>query len=128
MPDDNNPDNLLKQLFGDVIFEYTDSQAIADGILIPFVAGDRDTGHRITTNAYNTLKEYYREKRYHDYTEQQFYTFFFAELIPLIPSALGEYDRRRNPQNRLRLPRHETQRGGALVHPERSRRHNDDAA
>ena len=90
---DDSSDDLLHQLFGDVIFEYPDYQAIEDGILIPFVAGDRDTGHRITANAYGQLKEHYREKGHKDYTEQQFYRFFFAELIPLIPSALGEYDR-----------------------------------
>lgn len=91
MPGNGNPDDLLKQLFGDVVFSYTDAQAIEDGILIPFVANGRDTRHRITNNAYTELKEYYRGKGYSDYDEKQFYYFFFNELLPLVPASFREW-------------------------------------
>lgn len=92
MPDDN-PDDLLKNLFGPVIYEYTDAQAIEDGVLIPFVAGSKDTGHRITSNAWHELKEHYRANGYQDYTDRQFYDFFFAELLPLVPEAYRQWER-----------------------------------
>ncbi len=50
-------DDLMHELFGDVIFSYTDGQAIEDGVLIPFIAGETDTRHRITRNAWNDLGE-----------------------------------------------------------------------
>ena len=43
-----------------LIFRYTDTDAIRDGVLIPFVVNQRDTRHRITGNAFGTLKEYHR--------------------------------------------------------------------
>lgn len=64
-------DDLLCELFGDVIFCYTDDQAIADGVLIPFVVAERDTGQRIATNAWHELKEHYRKKGYEKYIDAQ---------------------------------------------------------
>ena len=93
MAEGDNADDLIKQLFGEVVFEYTDAQAIEDGILIPFVADKRDTARRITRNAYDGLKGHYRANGYAEYTEPQFYRFFFAELLPLVPAAHQEYDR-----------------------------------
>ena len=45
-----------------LIFRYTDTDtdAIRDGVLIPFVVNQRDTRHRITGNAFGALKEYHR--------------------------------------------------------------------
>jgi hypothetical protein len=87
-------EDRLRALFGDNIYEYPDSQAIEDGILIPYITKNRDTGHRITTNAFTTLQEHHRANGYADYTDAQFYRFFFAELLPLVPEAHREYNRR----------------------------------
>ena len=82
--------DFLHELFGDVIYSYPDSQAIADGILIPFVVKGRDTHHRITANAYEGLKEHYAPS-YTRYEDADFYRFFFAELLPLLPEAYRRY-------------------------------------
>ncbi len=68
-------------------------QAIEDGVLVPFVAGRRDTGHRITRTAWEELKEHYRSRGYSGYSDRQFHDFFFAELLPLAPFASREYQR-----------------------------------
>lgn len=41
-----------------------DADAIADGVLIPFVVGQHDTLHRITSNAFNELSDYHRGRSY----------------------------------------------------------------
>ena len=86
MPDDDALENRQKKLFGEtVIIRYTDQDAIDDGVLIPFVAGRRDTLHRVTSNAFNELTDYHRQRSYSDYEGEQFYRFFFNELLPLVP-------------------------------------------
>ena len=72
----------LQQDFGGVVFEYRDDQAIADGVLIPLMANKRDTDHRMTSNAFETLKGHHRQRGYANYGDAEFYKFFFAEMIP----------------------------------------------
>lgn len=84
-------EDSVRELFGEPIFEYTDEQAVADGVLIPFVVGNRDTRHRITGNAFRTLKEYYSARGYARYRDEQFGEFFLRELLPLVPEALHVY-------------------------------------
>jgi hypothetical protein len=91
LSDEKNSDNLLKELFGEVVSSYTDEQAVEDGTLVPFVARGKDTGHRITSNAYRELKGYYLGHGYEGYGEAEFYRFFFAELLPLVPAARLKY-------------------------------------
>ena len=98
MPDDNSLNEFLKSFYGEPIFSYTDQDAVADGILIPFVAGEKDTLHRITSNAFNELSEYHREKNYPDYEAKEFYRFFFAELLFTILCALDT-----SPENTRRV-------------------------
>ena len=88
--DENDPGDFLKELFGEVIFSYTDADAIADGVLIPFLSAGKDTGHRITNNAYTELKEHYAPQ-YPEYKDADFYKFFFNELLPLVPEAFRVY-------------------------------------
>lgn len=93
MPDEKNPDDFLSELFGDVVFSYTDADAIADGVLIPFLTPQGgDTRHRITSNAYHALKEHYAPQ-YPEYQDADFYRFFFNELLPLVPEAFRVYKR-----------------------------------
>ena len=54
---------------------------------MPFVARGRDTGHRLTSNAWRELKQYYREHGYPEYGDREFYGFFYAELLPLVGEA-----------------------------------------
>lgn len=89
--DQSNPQDLLRELFGEPIYEYGDDQAVADGILVPFVAGRKDTGHRISRNAFETLKRHYRGEGYEKYSDLEFHNFFLAELLPLAPFAVREY-------------------------------------
>ncbi len=77
----------------DLVFSYTDSQAVEDGVLIPFVAPSGDTKHRVTRNAWGDLIQHYRTKGYEDYDDAQFYRFFFAEMLPLAPFAKREYEK-----------------------------------
>ena len=92
----DNSDDLLHELFGEAVFEYPDSQAVEDGVLIPFLTPQgKDTGHRITNNAYTELKEHYRGKGYADYTEKQFHDFFFNEMLCLVPAAYMEWNQNR---------------------------------
>ena len=81
----------LEDLFGGEIYRYTDDQAIDDGILVPFKVESKDTRHRITRNALDTLASYYRNHGYAAYQERDFTRFFFAELLPLIPHAHETY-------------------------------------
>ena len=92
MPDDDSLEKRLKGLFGEVVFRYGDSEAIADGVLIPFVVGKRDTLHRITSNAFNELSDYYRQRGYPQYETTEFYHFFFLEVLPLVPEAHRVWD------------------------------------
>lgn len=92
MSDDKPPKDLLNELFGNVIFSYSDGQAIEDGVLVPFVAGGRDTRHRVTRNAYEALKAHYAPQ-YPAYKDRDFYRFFFNELLPLAPFAIRQYER-----------------------------------
>jgi hypothetical protein len=93
--EDDNPTNPEKELFGNVIFSYTDGEAVADGVILPFILKGKDTGMRITSAAYEELKEHYRAKGYADYSEDQFKKFFFAEICALIPTAVREWGRGR---------------------------------
>lgn len=94
MPDDDSLENRLKGLFGEVVFRYGDAEAIEDGVLIPFVVGKRDTLHRITSNAFNELSDYHRLRSYREYEAQDFYRFYFLELLPLVPEAHRVWDNR----------------------------------
>lgn len=88
---DDDKDDMLQELFGEVvIFSYTDEQAVADGVLIPFMVGDKDTRHRITSNAHHELKEHYQAQGY-DYDDARYLGFFFHELLALVPLAVKEY-------------------------------------
>ncbi|MBI4446880.1 MAG: hypothetical protein HY645_13365 [Acidobacteria bacterium] len=80
----------MKELFGDVIYEYTDEQAVADGVLIPFIVNEKDTHHRITSNAYHELTEHYEQQGY-EYDDARYLGFFLHELLPLAPAAVREY-------------------------------------
>ena len=83
----------VRELFGDVVFSYTDEQAIDDGVLNPFLTPQsRDTRHRITANAYHELTEHHRPV-YPNYTEQDFMRFYLAELLPLAPEAFRVYEK-----------------------------------
>jgi hypothetical protein len=75
------------------IYSYGDEQAVDDGVLVPFKANDRDTGHRITSNAYEALKDHYSKKGYEDYDDPLFIQFFFCELLPLVKEAVKEYEK-----------------------------------
>ena len=91
LSDEKHNDDVLNELFGEAISSYTDEQAVGDGTLVPFVAGGKDTGHRITSNAYEELKRYYLGRGYENYKEAELYRFFFAELLPLVPAARLKY-------------------------------------
>jgi len=84
-----NEDELFSE--ADVVFRYTDEQAIEDGVLIPFIAGGRDTGHRITGNLYHDLKAHYKE---YNYDDPEYLKFFLNELLPLVPYAIKEWDQK----------------------------------
>lgn len=80
-------DDFLRELYGTAISVYSDAQAIEDDILIPFITTKRDTGHRVTTNAWNALIEYHAD-RCRNYGDAEFYRFLFAELLPIAPYAI----------------------------------------
>ena len=82
----------LEHLFAKPISTYTDEQAVHDGVLIPFITRERDTGHRITSAAWEDLTAYHRNHGYPEYQDEQFYRFFFAELLPLVPAAREGWD------------------------------------
>jgi hypothetical protein len=82
----------LEHLFGKPISTYTDDMAVQDGILIPFIDRDRDTGDRMTASAWHDLTEYHRAHGYPDYADEQFYRFFYAELQPLVAPARHAWD------------------------------------
>lgn len=90
---DDDLEERLRETFGETIFSYTDEQAVDDGMLVPFCTSRGDTGHRITRNAYATLREHHRNG-YPAYSDAEFLRFFFAELLPLIPTARTVYGRR----------------------------------
>ncbi len=75
----------------DLVFSYTDEQAVDDGVLIPFIVGGRDTGHRITTNLDHDLKEHHKGYNYED---AEYLAFFFNELLPLVPYAVREWEKK----------------------------------
>jgi hypothetical protein len=77
----------LEDLFGKPLYEYTDDMAVRDGILIPFLTAKQDTGHRITSNAWQELTTYHREHGSPEHDDAAFYRFFFAELLPLVKAA-----------------------------------------
>lgn len=80
-------EQLRRELFGEVIFAYTDRAAVGDGVLIPFMVNGQDTRHRITGNAYDALKDYHGP-RCPGYEDKDYSGFFFNELLPLVPEAL----------------------------------------
>jgi hypothetical protein len=69
----------------------TDEQAVEDSVLVPFVAKGKDTGHRITRNAYEELKRYHLDRGCQTYEEAEFCRFFLTELLPLVPAARLRY-------------------------------------
>src|SRR5690348_1114649 len=81
----------LENLFGKPLYEYTDDMAVRDGMLIPFIVRERDTGHRITTNAWHDLTTHH-QPHYPAYQDNDFYRFFLAELLPLVDKAVHEWD------------------------------------
>jgi len=87
-------DNLFEKLFGPTISQYSDDDAVHDGVLIPFAVRTRDTGHRITRHAWDELTTYQKAHGYTDYTETQFHDFFLAELLPLVPRAHHDWNYR----------------------------------
>lgn len=89
--DGESLEDVLKELFGEPISTYTDAEAVADGVLIPLLAGRKDTGHRITRSAFDTLSDYYSRHGYASYKADDFYRFFFAELLPLVGAARNVY-------------------------------------
>jgi hypothetical protein len=83
-----DPLEWMRDVFGDAISTYSDNEAIEDGMLVPFVTSQgRDTGHRITYNAYTELTEHYKANGYGAYSDKQFHDFFLAELLPLVPEV-----------------------------------------
>lgn len=90
--DDRSLDDVLKEVFGEPISIYTDAQAVADGVLIPLLVGPQDTGHRITRSAFDELSDYYSAHGYPSYKTDDFYRFFFAELLPLVGAARAAYN------------------------------------
>lgn len=91
--DNEGPKDPIYEFFGEPIYSYGDEQAVEDGVLVPFRANDRDTGHRITSNAYEALKDHYSKKGYEDYDDPQFLQFFFCELLPLVKETVKEYEK-----------------------------------
>jgi hypothetical protein len=85
-------DNLFEKLFGPTIYMYSDDDAVREGVLVPFIDRDQDTGHRITQTAWNELTTYHSARRYPDYEDTAFYRFFYAELQPLVSAARHEWD------------------------------------
>lgn len=75
----------------DLVFSYTDEEAVDDGILIPFTTRRGDTGHRLTTNAYTELSQYHRQHGCADYDDAALLRFFFNELLPLVGTAHETY-------------------------------------
>jgi hypothetical protein len=88
---EDGADDLIRELFGDVIFTYTDLEATLDGILIPFLTKSGDTGHRITRNCWDHMTAYHKAHGYAEYNEKKFYDFYLAELLPIVPFALQAY-------------------------------------
>ena len=85
----NNVDDPFKD--AEVVFRYTDDQAVADGVLKRFETPQgHDTRHRITGNAYEELTRHHA-RAYADYGEPEFMRFFLAELLPLVPEAVRVY-------------------------------------
>lgn len=76
----------------ELVYSYTDEQAIEDGILKPFIANGRDTRHRVTGNAYETLTEHHRPA-YPEYDETAFMRFYLHELLPLAPEAVRVWEK-----------------------------------
>ena len=91
LSEEKNSDDLLNELFGEVISSYTDEQAIENGTLVPFVARGKDACHRITGSACGELKKYYFGHGYESYGDAEFYRFFFAELLSLVSAARLKY-------------------------------------
>ena len=118
----------LREVFGEPIYEYTDGQAVADGILMPFIVKQKDTGHRITRNALAALKDHYSERGYRNYSDGQFYRFF--SLPSCYPWRLRQAGVRtwRHAQNRLRFQGHESGSRGSVVPAERNQGCDLDAA
>ena len=91
--DNEEPEDPIYEFFGEPIYSYGDEQAVEDGVLVPFKANDRDTGHRITSSANEALKDHCSKKGYEDYGDPQFLQFFFCELLPLVKEAVKEYEK-----------------------------------
>ncbi len=78
----------MSEYFGDVIDSYGDDEAVDDGVLVALMSPRGDTRHRITSNAWHSLVEHYRQKGYEDYSDEEFKRFFLAELLPLASFAV----------------------------------------
>jgi len=73
----------------DLIYSYTDQQAIEDGIIHPFFTkeGKAISGHRVTNNALESIKKKYNKN------DGEALEFIFCELLPLIPYAFKKYNK-----------------------------------
>ena len=91
MSEDDSLDDKLEKFWGEPVYSYTDQDAVNDGVLVPFIAGKRDTLHQITSNAFNELSVYHRNNMYPNYDDAEFYRFFFYELLPLVGEARRVY-------------------------------------
>lgn len=76
--------------WGEVIHQYTDLDAIRDGLIVPFVVNGKDTGHRITTNAVTELMEHYGKEGSEE--GEGFIAFILCELLPLVPFAVRKWE------------------------------------
>ena len=80
----------------ETIYEYADKQAVEDGVIMPFIM-KTNTGlkeipsDRITANAFNSLVEHYKGKGYAEYSEVDFLSFFFNEMLILKSFAVQKY-------------------------------------
>ena len=66
-----------------IIYSYTDEQATSDGIIHKL----GNSPHRITNNLFVAIQEKYKM----DVNET--YNFVLAEILPLVPYAVKEYDK-----------------------------------
>lgn len=83
--------DVIKELFGETIYTYTDEQAVDDGYLVKQNINGKDiTGHRITRSAYEELKAHYASQ-YLEYDDAQFISFFSNEAFVLASYAVKKW-------------------------------------
>lgn len=87
----SNDKKRADSVFGDVIFRYTDADAVQDGVLVQLqTPAGADTGHRITRNALEELKRYHRDKA--EESEDSFLRYVLLELLPIAGTAAKLYE------------------------------------